>query len=208
MKNIVIFDVRGESSCACVTNIYERGVNTIVLAFEADIYKNPKYEIMVGESSTLHDLSVENDVAFGLFDWWEIFNVENPPSSCQIRYVDGDKVGNWFKWSLTTTTVPDGMIEAGFRTLRVFKTSITNFEIQFVSSALVPISAANPDDFEVDDGEISLKNVTDINVKENTNNQITSVEIVYEDETAEIYECKYNADGDLISFGDINVDRG
>ena len=208
MKNIVIFDVRGESSCACVTNIYERGVNTIVLAFEADSYKNPKFEIMVGESSTLHDLSVENDVAFGLFDWREIFNVENPPSSCQIRYVDGDKVGKWFNWSLTTTTVPDGMIEAGFRTLRVFKTSITNFEIQFVSSALVPISAANPDDFDVDDGEISLKNVTDINVKENTNNQITSVEIVYEDETAETYECKYNSDGDLISFGDINVNWG
>lgn len=205
MKNIVIFDVRGECSCACVTNIYERGVNTIVLTFEADSYANPKFEIMVGESSTLHDLSVENDVAYGVFDWKSVFSVDNPPSSCQIRYVDGDKVGTWFKWSLTTTTVPIGMIESGFRTLRVFKTSITNFEIQFVSSALVPISAANPDDFDVDDGEISLKNVTDINVKKNSDDQITSVEIVYEDEIAETYVCKYNTDGDLISFGDIAV---
>ena len=208
MKNIVIFDVHGYS-CACVANIYESGVNSIILTFESDSYIEPKFEIMLPTGdSALCDLTVLNGVAVGVFNWHEIFGVDNPPAYCKIRYVDGDKLGTWFEWKLSTTTVPDGMIEAGFRTLRVFKTSITNFEIQFVSSALVPISAANPDDFDVDDGEISLKNVTDINVKENTNNQITSVEIVYEDETDETYECKYNADGDLISFGDISVNWG
>lgn len=208
MKNIVIFDVRGEYFCACVANIFERGNNTIVLTFEADSYANPKYEIMVGETSTLHDLTVSNGLASGVFNWAAIFGVDNPPAYCQIRYVDGDKVGTWFEWSLSTT-VPAGMIEAGFRTLRVDKTGNTSFEIIFVASELIPISTANPEDFDVDEnGEISLKNVTDINVTKNTDDQITSVEIVYEDETAENYKCKYDSDGNLISFGDINVNWG
>lgn len=208
MKNTVIFDVRGESLCTCVSNIYERGNNTIILTFESDSYNDPKFEIENGGSSTFYDLSVENGVAIGEFNWREIFDVDNPPPYCFIRYVDGEKVGTWFTWALSNATVPDGMIASGFRTLRVFKTTSTNFEIKFMPSELLPVSAANPDDFDVDDGEISLKNVTDINVTKNSDDQVTSVEIVYEDETAETYECKYNADGDLISFGDISVNWG
>lgn len=207
MKNTVIFDVRGECQCACVGNVFESNTNTINFAFESNDYNEAKYEIMVGESSTFCDLSVENGVAVGVFDWAAIFDVDNPPKTCQIRYVDGDKVGTWFTWSLTTTTVPVGMIEAGFRTLRVDKTGNTSFEIKFVASELKPVSTANPDDFTVsDDGEISLKTVTGINATKNADDQITSVEFVYEDETAEMYSCTYNDDGDLTKFGDIVID--
>ena len=228
MKNIIIFDVHSYYSCACVANIYENGVNSIILTFESDSYIEPKFEIMLPTGdSALCDLTVLNDVAVGEFNWHEIFGVDNPPAYCKIRYVDGDKLGTWFEWKLSTTTVPDGMIEAGFRTLRVYKTSSTSFEIKFVASELIPIGTANPDDFDVsDDGVLSLKENTEkldrLEAAKNTDNKVSEIKFVYvyekddgtletnEDgttkETTLTYNCTYNSDGDLISFGDIKID--
>ena len=209
MKNIVIFDVRGESICACVANIFENQINTINLTFEAETFKNPKIEILTQSGSTFYDLSVENGVAVGEFPWNEIFGDTSTTATCQMRYVDGEKVGIWFIWSLSKTTVPAGMIESGYRTLKVSKRMYlgnTVFDINWVASELKQVSGANPSQFNVsDDGEISLKEVENVTAKKNENDQIILIGINYTDGTSSINQCVYNSDGNLISFGDIDI---
>ena len=212
MKNIVIFDVRGESICACVANIFENQINTINLTFEAETFENPKIEILTQSGSTFYDLSVENGVAVGEFPWNEIFGDTSTTATCQMRYVDGEKVGIWFIWSLSKTSVPAGMIESGYRTLKVSKRMYlgnTVFDINWVASELKQVSGANPSQFNVsDDGEISLKEVENVTAKKNENDQIILIGINYTDGTSSINQCVYNADGDLVQFGDIDINWG
>ena len=212
MKNIVIFDVRGESICACVANIFENQSNTINLTFEAETFKNPKIEILTQSGSTFYDLSVENGVAVGEFPWNDIFGDTSTTTTCRMRYVDGEKVGTWFIWSLSKTTVPAGMIESGYRTLKVSKRMYlgnTVFDINWVASELKQVSGANPSQFNVsDDGEISLKEVENVTAKKNENDQIILIGINYTDGTSSINQCVYNADGDLVQFGDIEISWG
>ena len=212
MKNIVIFDVRGESICACVANIFENQINTINLTFEAETFENPKIEILTQSGSTFYDLSVKNGVAVGEFPWNEIFGDTSTATTCRMRYVDGEKVGTWFIWSLSKTTVPAGMIEAGYRTLKVSKRIYlgnTVFDINWVASELKQVSGANPSDFSVsDDGEISLKKVESVTAAKNDNDQVTLIGINYDDGTSSINQCVYNADGDLVKFGDIDINWG
>ena len=209
MKNIVIFDVRGESICACVANIFENQSNTINLTFEAETFKNPKIEILTQSGSTFYDLSVENGVAVGEFPWNDIFGDTSTTTTCRMRYVDGEKVGTWFIWSLSKTTVPAGMIESGYRTLKVSKRIYlgnTVFDINWVASELKQVSGANPSQFNVsDDGEISLKEVENVTAKKNENDQIILIGINYTDGTSSINQCVYDSDGNLISFGDIDI---
>ena len=209
MKNIVIFDVRGESICACVANIFENHSNTINLTFEAETFENPKIEILTQSGSTFYDLSVENGVAVGEFPWNEIFGDTSTTTTCRMRYVDGEKVGTWFIWSLPKTTVPAGMIESGYRTLKVSKRIYlgnTVFDINWVASELKQVSGANPSQFNVsDDGEISLKEVENVTAKKNENDQIILIGINYTDGTSSINQCVYDSDGNLISFGDIDI---
>ena len=212
MKNIVIFDVRGESICACVANIFENQINTINLTFEAETFENPKIEILTQSGSTFYDLSVKNGVAVGEFPWNEIFGDTSTATTCQMRYVDGEKVGTWFIWSAPKTTVPTGMIAAGYRTLKVSKRIYlgnTVFDINWVASELKQVSGANPSQFNVsDDGEISLKEVESVTAKKNENDQVTLIGINYTDGTSSINQCLYDSDGNLISFGDIDINWG
>ena len=212
MRNSVVFDVCGESICACVANIFENQSNTINLTFEAETFKNPKIEILTQSGSTFYDLSVENGVAVGEFPWNDIFGDTSTTTTCRMRYVDGEKVGTWFIWSLSKTTVPAGMIESGYRTLKVSKRMYlgnTVFDINWVASELKQVSGANPSQFNVsDDGEISLKEVESITAKKNENDQIILIGINYTDGTSSINQCVYNADGDLVQFGDIDINWG
>ena len=204
MKNIIVFDVRGECWCVCVANILETGVNNIILTFEADAYSNPKFEIKssTGESK-LYSLTVVSGVATGEFNWNEILQSEN--SYCQMHYVDNDKIGKWFNWQLPTTTT--GGID--YKSLRVYKENNTTFLIKFIASQLTPVSSANPNDFDVDEnGVVSLKNVSSINVVKNSNKKIGSIEFIYENGTSETCNCTYNSGGDLTAFGSITIDWG
>ena len=209
MKNIVIFDVRGECSCACVANIFENQSNTINLTFEAETFENPKIEVLTQSESTFYNLSVENGVAVGEFPWNDIFGDTSTTTTCRMRYVDGEKVGTWFIWSLSKTSVPAGMIEAGYRTLKVSKRIYlgnTVFDINWVASELKQVNGVNPSQFNVsDDGEISLKEVENVTAKKNENDQVILIGINYTDGTSSINQCVYDSDGNLISFGDIDI---
>lgn len=203
MKNIIVFDVRGECSCACVANILENDANNIILTFEDDSYSNPKFEIKssTGES-TLYNLTVVNGMATGEFNWGEILQSEN--SYCQMRYADNDKIGKWFNWQLSTTTTG-----IDYKSLRVYKENDTTFSIKFIASQLTPVNSADPNDFDVDEnGVMSLKSVSSINAVKNSNKKIGSIEFIYENGTSETCNCTYNSDGDLTTFGSITIDWG
>ena len=204
MKNIVIFDVRDNSSCVCVANIFVKNDNTINLAFEAAAYENPKIEVSVNDVSTFYNLTVSNGVATIVFPYYRIFT--DDITTCKIRYVDGEKVGTWF-----TLFLSGAPTDPGYRTLKVLKDTNTTFTIKWVASELKQVSVANPSQFNVsDDGEISLKEVKveSVTAAKNDKDQVTLIGINYDDGTSSINQCVYNADGDLVQFGDIEINWG
>ena len=82
----------------------------------------------------------------------------------------------------------------------------TVFDINWVASELKQVRGANPSQFNVsDDGEISLKEVENVTAKKNENDQIILIGINYTDGTSSINQCVYDSDGNLISFGDIDI---
>ena len=101
MRNILTFDVRGYSSCACVAAFYD-GSDKIKLIYEADSYTTPTAKITYTEILTESEsvdvetitLTVENGFAVGEFpvELLETYYTKK----LQLQYIDGDKIGTAF----------------------------------------------------------------------------------------------------------------
>ena len=213
MRNIVTFDVRGECNCVFVSNVFDWSSENIILTFEADSYTSPKIEVEFGVGGNIetHDLTVENGLA--IYDF-PLTNFDKSPF-IYIRYLDGEKVGTWFRFNCTQGgTIPNN------HTCKVLKNGETIFNVYYVVIYNISSNMTyNKDDFIIknittttdtettetagDTSELSIKDVKSIIVQTTTAGTITDVGFVYEDNTGKNYEVAFNADGKLAKFGDI-----
>ena len=193
MRNIVKFDVTGRCKCACVANI-ACSEHSIVLIYEANEFIAPKVLLDIGKTL---DLTVKNGVATCELPYDELDGCTN----FQTRFIDGDKIGKWFSWEKPET------IETNFETFVNVAYEDNMFKITIKRRTATVTEYSN--DFTVtDDGKLQLKKATEINVTKNADDVITNVTIKYDDESQSSNNCAYDSGGNLIKFGDLNINWG
>ena len=201
MRNVVTFDVRGVSNCVCVMNVLD-GSNDINLIFEIGDYENPQIEIVAGDTTTTTALTVENGVAtfalnLSLFDRNTLITT---------RFVDGEKIGKWFKWVVNSMFgILDGVVPYGY-TLRVNREITDTFTLDMYSVNDKPATSYDPDNFDVTDtGELTLKTPINVSVTTNSDDQVTSIDFEYENNYHKSFSVEWNENQKITKFGNLPI---
>ena len=200
MRNVVTFDARGVSDCACVMNVLD-GSNNINLIFEVDEYNDPKIEIVAGETTTTTALAVENGVAtftlnLSLFDG---------NMTVKTRFIDGEKIGKQFSWTiLKYQGIEGGVIPDGY-TLRVIRENENKFKLNLYTVNDKPATSYDPDGFDVDDGELKLKTPIKISVSTNSDNLVTNIDFEYQNNEHKSFYVEWDENQKITKFGNLPI---
>ena len=201
MRNVISFDVRGVSDCACVMNILD-GSDNINLIFEIGDYENPQIEIVSGNTTTTTALTVENGVAhftleLSLFDRIQIV---------KTRFVDGEKIGKQYTWKTQYIIgIPDGYVK-GDQTLRVIRETDDLFKLEMYAVNDKPATSYDANSFTVTDtGELTLKTPHEITVETNSDDFVTGINFNYGDDEIKSFSVSWNDKNKISKFGNIPI---
>lgn len=201
MRNVVTFDVRGVSDCACVMNVLD-GSDSINLIFEIGDYDDPQIEIIAGDTTTTTALTVENGVAtftlkLSLFDRIQIV---------KTRYIDGEKIGNQYTWKTKSSVgIPDGYVRSG-QTLRVIRETVDWFKLELYAVNDKPATSYDSGSFNISDtGELSLQTPHEITVSVNDADLVTNIDFDYGDDYIKSFSVSWNDLNKISKFGDIPI---
>lgn len=197
MRNVVTFDVRGVCDCACVMNVLD-GSNSINLIFEIGDYENPQIEIIAGDTTTTTALTVVNGIAYVALNL-SLF-VEN--IVVKTRFIDGEKIGKQFTWIsenyLASYGVPYGY------TLRVNRGEYDMFTLSLINSNGTS-DGYNPNDFDVDNGELSLKTPRNVTVTSNSDDQVINIDFEYENDYHKSFLVEWDENDKIVKFGNLPI---
>ena len=194
MKNILNIKVNSKCDCTCHENI-DNGTNRILVRYERENPINPKIVV----NSEEHDLEFVNGVA--------IYELQLPGAneeqkSIEFKFIDDDYDGHKFfigcnQWRGNLAFYTAKLVRVSTYSFRIDMVQIVDMSTMKVGSGLT-IS---------DNGEIEIeeKEVESITAKKNENDQVTLIGINYTDGTSSINQCVYDNDGNLVLFGDIEI---
>ena len=198
MRNVVTFDARGVSDCACVMNVLD-GSNNINLIFEIGDYENPQIEIVAGDTTTTTALTVINGVAYFALNL--SFFIEN--LVVKTRFIDGEKIGKQFIWIIENYLASYG-VPYGY-TLRVNRGENDIFTLSILNSNGTA-DGYDPNDFDVDDnGELSLKTPKNVTVAVNSDDQVTNVDFEYDNNYHKSFSIEWNENQKITKFGNLPI---